>query len=164
MCEAFSEVPFRPMSDSDDLNSLAPDMPYRHQFFWQTRHDHEPRQDSLCAVAAIRSVQPFRTSGRCLPGQQGGDGVLGQPTLAVLQRNPFAGRNQLQGTHIARRSWVFEVPQGQIIEPHCDLAPLSLRPSCTLACFCRGPGASAPQFNGLADIQLNRPLVVLRRS
>jgi hypothetical protein len=56
------------MCDSDYLKSLGADLPYRHQPFWQTRRDHKPGQDSLCAVAAIRSVQPFRRSGRCLTG------------------------------------------------------------------------------------------------
>jgi len=63
MHEAFSDMPFRLKRDSDDSKSLAPEMPYRHQSFWQTRYDHEPGQDNLCVVAAVCSVQSFRASG-----------------------------------------------------------------------------------------------------
>ena len=97
MRKAFPEVPFRLLGDSDNLKLLAPVMPYRHQFFWQTRHDHEPGQDSLCAAAAIFFVQPFRTSGRCLPGQQEGDGLLGLepfhlPGLRAIHAPVWAAR------------------------------------------------------------------------
>ena len=65
------------MSDSDDLKSLGADLPYRHQSFWQMRHDHNLGQDGLCSVALIRFDQPFRPSDRSLPDQQGGNKLFG---------------------------------------------------------------------------------------
>jgi hypothetical protein len=58
MREAFYKLHYQPMCDFHDLRSLGLDLPYRHQSFWETMHYHE-EQDSLCAVAEIRSVQSF---------------------------------------------------------------------------------------------------------
>lgn len=87
-------MPFLQIADSDDLKSLAPDIHYRHQPFWQTSHNHEPRQDSLFTFAAICSVPSFRTSGRCLPGQQGGDGVLGLEPYQLVANAVLKEENQ----------------------------------------------------------------------
>ena len=81
MREACPDEPFWSMGDSGDLKLRNPyrlaGLQYRRQIVWQTRHDHEPRQDSFCAAAGISSLQSLRASGRCLSGQQGCDILLG---------------------------------------------------------------------------------------
>lgn len=90
MRKAFPDEVFQSMRDSGDFKSRSAVLPYRRQIAWQTRRDHESRQNGSCAVAEIRSLQLLRSSGRCVSGEQGRFGVPGLEPFYLPGLRPTA--------------------------------------------------------------------------